>query len=92
MPSTLGTALTVTVFGQSHSPAIGCVVEGLPSGHAVDLDKLQAFLDALYFNEIANIELVAVICPQRGCYAMTRAVSAFSLPLPRTGSTATRPA
>ena len=45
MPSTLGTALTVTVFGQSHSPAIGCVVEGLPSGHAVDLDKLQAFLD-----------------------------------------------
>ncbi len=38
--------------------------------------KLQAFLDALYFNEIANIELVAVICPQRDCYAMKRALNA----------------
>ena len=27
MPSTFGTALKVTVFGQSHSEAIGCVVE-----------------------------------------------------------------
>ncbi len=45
MPSTIGTVLTVTLFGQSHSPAVGCVVEGLPSGHHVDLDELQAFMD-----------------------------------------------
>ena len=38
--------------------------------------KLQAFLDALYFKEIPNIELVAVICPQRDCYAMKRALNA----------------
>lgn len=38
--------------------------------------KLQAFLDALYFNEIANIELVAVICPQKDSYAMKRALNA----------------
>ena len=45
MPSTIGTTLKVTVFGQSHSPAVGCVVEGLPAGFAVDLDALQAFMD-----------------------------------------------
>ena len=44
MPSTLGTALRVTVFGQSHSPAVGCVVEGLPSGMLVDHDALSAFV------------------------------------------------
>ena len=44
MPSTIGTTLRVTVFGQSHSPAIGCVIEGLPAGFAVDQDALAAFL------------------------------------------------
>ncbi len=44
MPSTLGTALRVTVFGQSHSAAVGCVVEGLPAGMPVDLDALAAFV------------------------------------------------
>lgn len=44
MPSTFGTALRVSVFGQSHSPAIGCVVEGLPSGFAVDQDALASFM------------------------------------------------
>ena len=44
MPSTLGSALRVTVFGQSHSPAVGCVIEGLPSGMRVDLDALAAFV------------------------------------------------
>ena len=41
-----------------------------------DGSRLQAILDAVYFNEIPNFELVAVICPQQGCYAMTRALSA----------------
>ena len=44
MPSTMGSALRVTVFGQSHSPAVGCVVEGLPSGMAVDTEELAAFV------------------------------------------------
>ncbi len=38
--------------------------------------KLQAILDAIYFNEIPDLELVAVICPQRDAYAMKRAVNA----------------
>ena len=44
MPSTLGSALRATVFRQSHSPAVGCVIEGLPSGMCVDLDALAAFV------------------------------------------------
>ncbi|MGI6755375.1 MAG: chorismate synthase [Atopobiaceae bacterium] len=44
MPSSFGTALRVSVFGQSHSPAIGCVVEGLPSGFLIDNDQLHAFM------------------------------------------------
>lgn len=44
MPSSFGNTLRVSVFGQSHSADIGCVVEGLPSGHHVDLDALAAFM------------------------------------------------
>ena len=44
MPSTFGTALRVTVFGQSHSAGVGCVMEGLPSGFKVDLGALDAFM------------------------------------------------
>lgn len=38
--------------------------------------RLQAILDAMYFKEIPNFDLVAVICPERGCNAMMRALNA----------------
>ena len=41
-----------------------------------DGSRLQAILDSVYFNERSNFELVAVICPQQGCYAMSRALNA----------------
>ncbi len=44
MPSTMGTALKLTLFGQSHSEAVGCVVEGLPSGFVVDREELSRFM------------------------------------------------
>lgn len=44
MTSTFGRSVCTTVFGQSHSEAIGCVIDGLPAGIAVDLDELQAFM------------------------------------------------
>ena len=45
MSSTYGENLRLTIFGQSHSPAIGVTVEGLPAGLAIDMAALQAFLD-----------------------------------------------
>lgn len=42
--NTLGNKLRVTVFGQSHAPAIGCVIEGLPSGFAPDMERVSAFM------------------------------------------------
>ena len=44
MSSTYGENLKLTIFGQSHSPAIGVTIEGIPAGEKVDLDELQRFL------------------------------------------------
>jgi len=43
--SSLGTLFTVTSFGESHGPAIGCVVDGCPPGLALSEADIQAELD-----------------------------------------------
>lgn len=45
MSSTFGSHFRFTIFGQSHGAAIGVTIEGIPAGTAVDLERLQAFLD-----------------------------------------------
>ena len=45
MSSTYGENLRLTIFGQSHSAAIGVTMEGLPAGFAIDMAALQAFLN-----------------------------------------------
>lgn len=45
MSSTYGENLKLSIFGQSHGPAIGMTLDGIPAGHSVDLNKLQAFLN-----------------------------------------------
>lgn len=45
MSNTFGNRFRFTIFGQSHAPAIGVTMEGLPAGFAIDPEKLQAFLD-----------------------------------------------
>lgn len=44
MSSNFGQRLKVSIFGQSHGAAIGCVIEGLPAGEAVDMGELIGFL------------------------------------------------
>ena len=44
MSSTYGENIKLTVFGQSHSPAIGMVLDGIPAGEKIDMDELNAFL------------------------------------------------
>ena len=41
----IGQRLRLSVFGQSHSEAIGMTLEGLPAGTPVDTDALQVFLN-----------------------------------------------
>lgn len=45
MSSTYGEIIKLSVFGQSHGPAIGMTLDGVPAGLSVDLEKLQAFLN-----------------------------------------------
>lgn len=45
MASVFGNVIHLSIFGQSHSPAIGCSLDGLPAGIELDLDALQRFLD-----------------------------------------------
>ena len=45
MSSTYGENLKLSIFGQSHGPAIGMTLDGIPAGLPVDVEKLQAFLN-----------------------------------------------
>lgn len=44
MGSVYGNRIQISIFGESHGPAIGVVIDGLPAGLPVDLDELEAFL------------------------------------------------
>ena len=38
MRNTFGNLFTLTTFGESHGPAIGGVVDGMPAGVDIDMD------------------------------------------------------
>jgi len=58
MSSTYGEILKLSIFGQSHGPAIGMTLDGIPAGLPVDFAILQSFLDRR--------------APGQGAYATTR--------------------
>ena len=37
----LGEKIKLTIFGESHGLGIGCVIDGLPPGFAIDLDAVK---------------------------------------------------
>src|SRR5678815_1080375 len=43
--STFGLLFTVTTFGESHGPAIGCVIDGCPPGLAISAEEFRTDLD-----------------------------------------------
>jgi chorismate synthase len=43
--NTFGLLFRVTTFGESHGPAIGCVVDGCPPGIELGAEEIQIFLD-----------------------------------------------
>lgn len=45
MSSVLGEKIRLSVFGESHGAAIGCVIDGLPSGIKLDFAKIQQEMD-----------------------------------------------
>lgn len=44
MSSSYGENIKLTVFGQSHSEAIGMTLEGVPAGFLVNMDELKTFM------------------------------------------------
>lgn len=43
--NTFGHLFRVTTWGESHGPAIGCVVDGCPPGISITPEEIQVFLD-----------------------------------------------
>lgn len=45
MRNTFGNIFTLTTFGESHGPAVGGVVDGMPAGIDIDIDFIQSELN-----------------------------------------------
>ncbi|MFM7179260.1 MAG: chorismate synthase, partial [Bacteroidota bacterium] len=43
--NSFGRNFRITSFGESHGPVIGVVVDGIPAGLVLDLNKIQVQLD-----------------------------------------------
>ena len=45
MKNTFGNAVSMTIFGESHGPAVGAVLDGLAAGLPVDEAVIAAAMD-----------------------------------------------
>ena len=43
--NTFGHLFRVTTWGESHGPALGCVIDGCPPGLPIDAAEIQVYLD-----------------------------------------------
>jgi len=54
MSSSFGSTITYTLFGESHSPAIGITIQGLPAGFTFDFEQIHAVLDLRRGGKVFN--------------------------------------
>nr|WP_238361259.1 chorismate synthase [Burkholderia thailandensis] len=71
--NTLGTLFTVTTFGESHGPAIGCVIDGCPPGMALTEADVQLGSTAASPARRAMSRSVRSRTRSRSCPACSRA-------------------
>ena len=45
MSSVFGNNIKLSIFGESHSAAVGMTLDGIPAGEQIDFDELQEFMD-----------------------------------------------
>ena len=82
MSNSLGKIFKFTIFGQSHAPAIGVCIEGLPSGVKIDREKLSAFMArrapggkyATARKEADEVEFIAGLVDGTSCGAPLTAI------------------
>ena len=43
--SSIGSLLRITTYGESHGKSVGCIVEGFPSGFAINIENVQKHLN-----------------------------------------------
>ena len=43
--NTFGTLFAVTTFGESHGPAIGCVIDGCPPGLSISAEEFRTDIE-----------------------------------------------
>lgn len=43
--NTIGTAIRLTIYGESHGPSIGAVLDGLPPGVSIDWDEVRRHME-----------------------------------------------
>ena len=53
--STFGELFRVTNFGESHGPAIGCVIDGCPPGMALVEADIQVELDEIFHENRGSV-------------------------------------
>lgn len=44
MSSEFGKMIKISIFGQSHSEAIGAVIDGIPAGERIDMERVEKFM------------------------------------------------
>jgi chorismate synthase len=71
--NTLGKLFAVTNFGESHGPAIGCVIDGCPPGMALSEADIQPELDRRRPGTSRFVTQRNELTRSRSCRACTRA-------------------